>query len=263
MPAVLLLVWHVWASVANRPWLFPAPARVAELFLHPSRDYYGLGSLVGNSVISLLRVAIGFALAAILGVPLGLLLGSVRILRALFEPLVEILRPLCPIAWLPFAIAVFKLKTVPQAFGVMSSGTILDHVQLGMIFILFWGAFFPVFTNTLDGVSGVRRNYVALARMLGAGRWQCFVHVYLPASLPTILTGFRQGIGTCWFVIIAAEMLPGSDSGIGYVLMYAADLCAMDVVIAAMIIIGVVGALLNFAMHFAMRTFIRWHGKEL
>lgn len=263
VPAVLVTVWHVWANVVDQPWLFPTPVRVVEHLLCPSRDHYSLGSLAGNSLISLLRVAIGFALAAFLGVALGLLLGCVRMLRALFEPLVEILRPLCPIAWLPFAIAVFKLKTVPQVFGVMSSRTILDHVQLGMIFILFWGAFFPVFTNTLDGVSGVRRNYLALARMLGAGRWQCFAHVYLPASLPMILTGFRQGIGTCWFVIIAAEMLPGSDSGIGYLLMYAADLCAMDVVIAAMIIIGVVGALLSFAMHFTMRAFIRWHGKEL
>jgi NitT/TauT family transport system permease protein len=78
-----------------------------------------------------------------------------------------------------------------------------------------------------------------------------------------ILTGFRQGIGTCWFVIIAAEMLPGSDSGIGYLLRYAADLSAMDLVIAVMVIIGVTGALLNFAMRFAMRAALRWHGKEV
>jgi NitT/TauT family transport system permease protein len=85
----------------------------------------------------------------------------------------------------------------------------------------------------------------------------------LPASLPMILTGFRQGIGTCWFVIIAAEMLPGSDSGIGYLLMYAADLCAMDVVIVVMVIIGGIGALLNLVMRSAMHAFIRWYGKEI
>jgi len=262
VPAVLLAVWHVGASLVDQPWLFPSPLGVAEQLLHPFRSHFGLGSLAGSTLISLVRVAIGFAIAAVVGVTLGLLLGCIRTLRGLFEPLVEILRPLCPIAWLPFAIAVFKLQTLPQLFGMTFSRTILDQVQLGMIFILFWGAFFPIFTNTLDGVSGIRRNYLALAHMLGAGRLQCFRHVYLPASLPMILTGFRQGIGTCWFVIIAAEMLPGSDSGIGYLLMYAADLCAMDVVIAAMIIIGVTGALLNLVMRSAMRTFIRWHGKE-
>ncbi|MBN1589910.1 MAG: ABC transporter permease [Pirellulales bacterium] len=263
VPAVLLAAWYVGAAWIDRPWLYPSPARVAEQLLHPLRDHFGLGSLAGNTLVSLVRVVLGFAVAVVFGVVLGLLLGCVRTLRGWFEPCVEILRPLCPIAWLPFAIAVFKLETVPQVFGVAHSGTILDHVQLGMIFILFWGGFFPIFTCTLDGVCGVRRNYISLARLLGAGRLQRFVHVYLPASLPMILTGFRQGIGTCWFVIIAAEMLPGSDSGIGYLLMYAADLCAMDVVIASMIIIGVIGALLNFAMRAAMRTFLRWHGKEI
>jgi len=262
VPAVLLIAWQVMANAVNQPWLFPPVSEVFGRLVHPLRDHFGLGSLLDNTLISLIRVAIGFTLAACAGVTLGLLMGCVRALRGLLEPLVEILRPLCPIAWLPFAIAVFKLKTVPQLFGVTFSHTILDHVQLGMVFILFFGAFFPILTNTLDGVSGVRRNYLSLARMLGAGRFQCFVHVYLPASLPMILTGFRQGIGTCWFVIIAAEMLPGSDGGIGYLLMYAADLCAMDVVIAAMIIIGGIGALLNSAMHCAMRRFIRWHGKE-
>ena len=202
-------------------------------------------------------------MAAMIGVSLGLLLGSIRPLRSLMEPLLELLRPLCPIAWLPFTIAVFKMKTLPQLFGVQFSYTILDHVQLGMIFILFWGAFFPIFTNTLDGVSKVRKNYLALGRMLGANRFQTFIRVSLPAALPMILTGFRQGIGTCWFVIIAAEMLPGSDSGIGYMLIYAADQCKMDVVIAIMVIIGGTGALLNFSMRFAIGKLIRWHGKEV
>jgi NitT/TauT family transport system permease protein len=263
VPGLLLAAWALGARCVDQPWLYPSPARVIEQLLHPFRDHFGLGSLAANTLISLIRVAFGFALAVVFGVTLGLWLGCMRTFRGLFEPLVEILRPLCPIAWLPFAIAVFKLKTLPQLFGVAYSRTILDQVQLGMIFILFWGGFFPIFTCTLDGVLGVRQNYLSLARMLGAGHWQRFRYVFLPASLPMILTGFRQGLGTCWFVIIAAEMLPGSDSGIGYLLMYAADLCAMDVVIAVMIIIGVVGAALNYAMRAVMATFLRWHGKEI
>lgn len=262
MPAVLLLLWEICARRMGRPWLFPTVTDVAAQLLHPLQDHFASGSLAGNTVVSLVRVLVGFVLAAVTGVALGLLMGSIRTLRGLLEPLVETMRPLCPIAWLPFAIAVFKLRTVPQLFGIRSSGTLLDHVQLGMVFVLFWGAFFPVLVNTLDGVAGVRRNYLALARTLGASRTQCFMHVYLPASLPMVLTGLRQGIGTCWFVIIAAEMLPGSDSGIGYYLMYAADQSAMDIVIASMAIIGAIGALLSGAMVVATRTLVRWHGKE-
>jgi len=132
-----------------------------------------------------------------------------------------------------------------------------------MIFVIFVGGFFPVLTNTLDGVAGVRRNYLLLAQTLGAKRRQIFLHVYLPAAMPMILTGLRQGLGLCWFVIIAAEMMTGSDSGIGYLLMYASDNSAMDIVIAAMFIIGSLGALLTFTMHRVMLRTVRWQGKEI
>ena len=213
-------------------------------------------------MISFVRALIGFLMGAAIGITLGLFMGSVRVMRGLLEPIIELLRPLCPIAWIPFAIAVFKLQTVPQVFGVQFSETILDEVQVGMIFVLFWGAFFPIVINTLDGVSGVRRNYLVLARTLGASRRQTFIHVYLPAALPMILTGLRQGIGTCWMVIIAAEMLPGANNGIGYLLMYAADQSGMDIVIASMIIIAAIGATLNALLLYGARPLVRWHGKE-
>lgn len=262
VPAFLLIAWQILAIYLDQPWILPPVSSVAEQLLHPLREHYASGSLLTNTWISLLRVLIGFTLAAAVGIPLGVLTGSLRTLRGLIEPLIELLRPLCPIAWLPFAIAVFKLKTVPQLFGVRFSHTVLDQIQLGMIFVLFWGAFFPILINTLDGVMAVRRNYLLLAKTLGAGRAQSFLHVRLPAALPMIITGLRQGIGTCWFVIIAAEMLPGSDSGIGYLLLYAAEQSAMDIVIAAMIIIGVIGALLSFVMRRVMRFGLLWQGKE-
>ena len=260
---VLLLIWQVAAVRLDRPWLFPPLTHVLEQLAHPWREHYASGSLLSNTLISLLRVLIGFGLAAVVGVLLGVLMGSIRPLRRSIEPIVEILRPLCPIAWLPFAIAVFKLRTLPQLFGLTYTRTMWDQVQLGMIFVIFVGGFFPVLTNTLDGVSAVRRNYVLLAQTLGASRSQVFRHVYLPAAMPQILTGLRQGLGLCWFVIIAAEMMIGSDSGIGYLLMYAADNSAMDIVIAAMFIIGGVGALLNFGMRRLMRRSVSWKGREV
>jgi NitT/TauT family transport system permease protein len=262
-PAVLLVVWQIAAQYMNQPWTFPTVTDVLEQLVHPLRGHYDSGSLLSNTFVSLLRVLLGFSLAAVLGVTLGIVMGSVRFARDFLEPLVEVLRPLCPIAWLPFAIAVFKLKTVPQLFGIGYSHTVFDQIQLGMIFVIFVGGLFPVLTNTLDGVTGVRRSYLLLARTLGATRGQTFLHVYLPASMPMILTGLRQGLGLCWFVIIAAEMMTGSDSGIGYLLMYASDNSAMDIVIAAMLIIGAVGAFLNFSMRRIMLRFVSWKGKEV
>jgi len=260
---VLLVVWEIAAVRMDRPWLFPPVTRVLEQLAHPVREHYASGSLLSNTLISLLRVLIGFSLAATVGVVAGVLMGSVGWLRRPIEPILEILRPLCPIAWLPFAIAVFKLKTLPQLFGFTYTRTVWDQIQLGMVFVIFVGGFFPVLTNTLDGVTAVRRTYVLLARTLGASRRQVFVHVYLPAAMPMILTGLRQGLGLCWFVIIAAEMMIGSDSGIGYLLMYASDNAAMDLVVAAMFIIGGVGALLNHAMRRVMQHFVSWKGKEV
>ena len=263
IPIILLAIWQVTAKQVNQPWIFPPVTRVVEQLAHPLRDHYASGSLLSNTLISLLRVLLGFLLAAVAGVTLGIIMGSIRTVRNAIEPIVELLRPLCPIAWLPFAIAVFKLRTLPQLFGVGYSHTIFDQVQLGMIFVIFVGGFFPVLTNTLDGVASVRRNYLLLAQTLGATRRQIFLHVYLPAAMPMILTGLRQGFGLCWFVIIAAEMMTGTDSGIGYLLMYASDNSAMDIVIAAMLIIGGLGALLCCAVRRIMLSVVCWQGKEV
>ena len=262
-PVILLVIWQAAAQYYNQPWIFPSVTRVLSQLAHPLRQHYASGSLLSNTLISLLRVILGFTLAAVVGVTLGIIMGSVAFFRDIMEPVIELLRPLCPIAWLPFAIVVFKLRTLPQLFGIDYSHTIFDQVQLGMIFVIFVGGFFPVLTNTLDGVTGVRRNYLLLAKTLGASRRQIFFHVYLPAAMPMILTGLRQGLGLCWFVIIAAEMMTGGDSGIGYLLMYASDNSAMDIVIAAMLIIGAVGALLAFLMRRIMYSFVSWKPKEI
>ena len=263
VPVILLLIWQIGAGWLNQPWIFPPVTRVIGQLVHPLREHYASGSLLSNTFISLLRVLLGFLLAAVAGISLGVAMGSIRIIRNGLEPIIEVLRPLCPIAWLPFAIAVFKRETLPQLFGFGYTRTVFDEVQLGMVFVIFVGGFFPVLTNTLDGVKGVRRNYLLLAQALGAKRRQIFRYVYLPASMPMILTGLRQGLGLCWFVIIAAEMLPGAESGIGYLLMYASDNAAMDIVIAAMLIIGTVGALLSLLMRKIMSGLVRWHGKEI
>ncbi len=263
VPAALLVIWQVGAARAGKPWLLPTPVQIFSQLAHPARIHFASGSLASNTFISLLRVLIGFAVAALGGVMLGVLMGSLRRLRHWIEPTIEILRPLSAIAWLPFAIAVFKLNSLRHLLGIEQYQPILDQIQLGMLFVIFIGGFFPILVNTIDGVSGIRQQYVLLARSLGAGRRQIFWHVSLPAAMPHILTGLRLGLARCWMVIIAAEMMVGADSGIGYLLMYAADNSAMDVTISCMVIIGTVGGLMNLGMRRCLQKYTSWKGKEI
>ena len=262
VPLFLLAIWQVTAMQLDKPWLYPTVGRVVVQLFHPLREHYASGSLLSNAFISLLRVIIGFTIAAMSGVGLGILMGSAQKLRYLIEPTIEILRPLSAIAWLPFAIAVFKLDTLGELLGVSRTVPILRQVQLGMLFIIFIGGFFPVLINTIDGVAGVRQQYMLLAQTLGAGRRQRFFYVYLPAAMPHILTGLRHGLARCWMVIIAAEMMPGIDGGIGYLLDYAAANSNMALVIACMVIIGGIGAGMNCLVIKSMARYIAWKGKE-
>ncbi len=262
LPILFLAVWEIIAVRLNNPWLVPRIESVFFRLTHPLRNILETGSLLYNIGVSALRVLMGFSLAMVIAVPLGLLMGRIKITRRIIAPFIELFRPLCPIAWIPFAMAIFKTYTIVNVFGVRYSNTIFDTIQIGMLFILFYGAFFPILLNTIDGVLRVRDIYIESALTLGTPTNQIFRKVIFPASLPHIFTGLRVGLGVSWMVIIAAEMLPGSDSGIGYLIMYAYQLAEMDVLITGMILIGVVGALLSWIVHIISRPFTDWQALE-
>ncbi len=262
LPILLLAVWEFLAIRLHNPWLLPRVGAVFDRLIHPLDNVLETGSLLYNIAVSGVRVLMGFTLATIVAVPLGLLMGRIRVVRRVVGPFVEMFRPLCPIAWLPFTMAVFKTYTVVNLFGVRYSDTIFDTIQVGMLFILFYGAFFPILLNTVDGVLGVRDAYVESALTLGAKPGQVFRKVVLPAALPSIFTGLKVGLGVAWMVIVAAEMLPGSDSGIGYLIIYAYELAEMDVLITGMILIGLVGALLSWGIGLLGRPFTGWQALE-
>ena len=263
VPAALLVIWQIAAMQLDKPWLLPEPVRIFEQLFHPFRVHFSSGSLASNTGISLIRVFLGFVAAATVGITFGVLMGAIRTLRHWIEPTVELLRPLSAIAWLPFAIAVFKLNSLRHLLGIERYHPLLDQIQLGMLFVIFIGGVFPILVNTVDGVAGIRNQYMLLAQSLGATRRQIFWHIHLPAAMPSILTGLRLGLARCWMVIIAAEMMVGADSGIGYLLMYAADNAAMDITIACMVIIGVIGGLMNTTMQQCLHRHISWKGKEV
>ncbi len=145
LPIIFLGIWQFTAVKLNNPFLIPRLEAVLNRLTHPLDNILETGSLLYNIGVSALRVLMGFSLAIIVAIPLGLLMGRINLVRRIIGPFVELFRPLCPIAWIPFAMAIFKTYTVVNVFGVRFSHTIFDTVQVGMLFILFYGAFFRFF----------------------------------------------------------------------------------------------------------------------
>jgi NitT/TauT family transport system permease protein len=242
--------------------LLPRVEHVVDNLIHPFRDILDTGSFVHHILVSASRVILGFLLAGIIGIPLGLFVGRYLFFHRIFNTIIEMLRPLCPIAWIPFAMAIFKTYTVADVFGFHYSTTVFNHIQLGMLYVILYGGFFPIFLNTVHGVKTVKNLYIESAMLLGANQTKLFKKIILPSSLPAILTGLRVGLGISWMVIIAAEMLPGSDTGIGYLIMFSYELAEMDILIASMILIGAVGAVLSYAVKLFADHTSAWQAKE-
>jgi NitT/TauT family transport system permease protein len=206
------------------------------------------GSIAWSVFVSIVRISAGFTLAILIGVPLGLLMGSSELARNLMSLITEMARPLSAIALLPLSIIIFKANTLTDLFGLTQlkyQRHILNELQLGMIFILTWGGFFPILLGTIHGVRGVRKLHVEAARVLGAGKSFVFRYILLPGAMPDIFTGLRLAISRCWMVIIAAEMLPGTNSGIGYLIRYSYQMSRYDIMLACLVIVAVIGAFLS------------------
>lgn len=167
-------------------------------------------------------------------------MGYYSFINDLLDMTVELLRPIPPLAWVPLALA---------WFGIGESS---------MHFIIFIGAFFPILINTISGVKGVPVIMVEAAKTLGGSTKDILKSVVVPASSPDILTGLRIGAGIAWMCVVAAEMLPGSDAGLGYLIMYAYSLSKMNVVVASMIIIGIIGIILDKGLRYIETKYFCW-----
>ena len=175
------------------------------------------------------RVAVGVVVAALLAVPLGLVVGTSDRWENLLYPALEAFRPIPPISWLPVAIIVFPALAV----GAVS-------VPLPALFVVFVGAFFPIFTNTLEGARAIETEYTQAARSLGASSGDVFRHVILPATLPSIITGLSLGVGLGWITVVAAELLTGGP-GLGYIIIQGSRLLQNQVVVIGMLGVGALG----------------------
>lgn len=178
-----------------------------------------------NLLVSLRRVAIGYTLASVVAVPLGILIGISPVARRAFNPYVQLLKPVSPLAWLPLGLYVFR-----------------DSEQTG-VFIIFISSIWPTLINTAFGVAGVDKDYLDVANTLGASRMRTIFKVIIPAALPNIVSGLRISMGIAWLVIVAAEMLLGT--GLGYFIWNEWNNLYIPNILVAIFIIGLVGLLLD------------------
>lgn len=223
--ALLVAVWWV-VVVQTDSLIFPTPHQVVTGTLELAAD----GTLWEHIGASLMRVGIGFAVAVLVAVPMGLWMGRVDVVYRTLNPLFQIMRPISPIAWIPLAILWFGVGDVSP------------------IFLIFIAAVFPMIVQTASGVHTIERRYLHAAENFGVSRSTLFRQVIVPAVLPEIVVGMRIGLGVAWLVVVAAEMI-ALHSGLGYLIIDSRNAGnRYDLVIAAMIIIGLIGLMLDGLM---------------
>lgn len=247
VPAAALVLWQIIAVKLDNPVVLPTVDAVFAVLLNPFEELLSMGSLLQNILISLWRVLIGFCLATLLAVPLGIIMGYNQTVFTLLHQSLGLIRPIPPLAWVPLVLAWFGIASVANLLGIQSGETYLylRNIKLSMIFIIFIGAFFPVLTSTIYGVQSVRNILIDSALVLGAAPYQVFRSILLPAALPSIVNGMRIGLGVAWMCLVSAEMLPGSIAGVGYLITHAYTVARTEIVIAGMVSIGIIGTILD------------------
>jgi NitT/TauT family transport system permease protein len=234
--AFLLALWHYSVALTATK-IFPSPLDVKK----------GIAELIRKKVLlrdiidSLRRVAIGFGGAAVIGIPLGLALGWYPAANQVVNPVLQIVRPISPIAWIPVAIILLGVG---------------DHAATSLIFL---GALFPIIVACVDGVSNVPSVFRLAGRNFGLGPFRLLTRVVFPAALPKIIVGLRIALGIAWLVVVAAEMI-AVDSGLGYLVIDSRNSGKRyDLVVAAMLIIGLIGLVLDAGFRWLERIkSVRW-----
>jgi nitrate/nitrite transport system permease protein len=235
--AVFVVAWAFIASFGRIPGPGPVLKEAVVIFSNPfyrnGPNDQGIG---WNVLMSLGRVGIGFGLAALVGIPLGFMIGRFRFLADMAAPLIALLKPVSPLAWLPIGLLVFKAANPAS------------------IYVIFDCSLWPMIVNTAVGVRQIPQDYLNVARVLNLSEWRTFTKILLPAVLPYMLTGVRLSIGVAWLVIVAAEMLTGGV-GIGFWVWDEWNNLKVDHIIIAIFVIGFVGLLLEQALIFVAKRF--------
>jgi len=230
----ILLLIAIWALISYQTPNLPGPVKTwnsaVTLFSDPFYDNGPNDKGVGwNILASLQRVGLGFGMAALIGIPLGFIIGRFEFASKMCAPVISLLRPVSPLAWLPIGLLVFKAAN-PAA-----------------IWVIFISAVWPMIINTAAGVSKVPQDYMNVARVLNLSEWKIVTRILFPFVLPYMMTGVRLSIGVAWLVIVAAEMLTGGV-GIGFWVWDEWNNLNVEHIIIAIFIVGIVGLLLEWAL---------------
>jgi len=239
-----LALWQFIAAVIIRyPFILPAPTDVLSAFIYLLEN----GTIILDTRTSLVHFAIGLGMSLLVGIPLGIMMGWNRRLDAFIDPLIEILRPIPPLAWIPFAIIWFGLTA--SAAG----------------FIIFVGAVFPIIINTYSGFRGIPRVFVEAGKMLGCTKSRDLIrYIALPAALPSVAAGIRIATGVGWMCLVAAELFGVSNNGLGQKLWFFYILHQMDSVVVYMIILGLIGLAFDMIFRYYIdRHLLKWRTGEV
>ncbi|MGZ7209152.1 MAG: ABC transporter permease [Methanobacterium sp.] len=240
LPILILLAWSLLTSFNIIPaYILPSPDDVLNSFL----ALLGTNELFIDTIATLSRVLTGLLIASVIAIPLGIIMGWSKKVENISNLTVQILRPIPPLAWIPFAMLWFGL-------GFQSA-----------VFIIFIGTFFPVLLNTIDGVKRINKVFIESAYTLGASERQVLSNVIMPASLPSIFTGLRVGIGIGLMCTVAAEMI-AVKSGLGYLIMQSMNLINTGAVIVGMLIIGIIGFIMDYSFRRAEKKYVLWSGNK-
>ncbi|MEJ2038318.1 MAG: ABC transporter permease [Desulfosarcinaceae bacterium] len=224
--SILLILWEILSRVSG--WsadIFPDPIAVASSLV----ELIVNGTMLRHTIASLYRVTAGFYMAIILGIPLGIILGRMESIRFLINPLIQFLRPISPLAWIPLAMLWFGIGDPPA------------------IFLIFLSSFFPLAVSTTIAVGNINKTYFQVAANFNFSRWEMISKLILPAIMPEVVTALRITITIAWLVVVAAEMI-AVQSGLGYLILDSRNALRMDYVMDGMIVIGAIGLFLDYLM---------------
>jgi len=236
MPIALLALWQASARFNILPeQILPPPQAVIGVL----RDGWNDGSLQANTLVSLGRVANGFLAGGVIGLLVGVVLGLSAAWRAMVQPLFLTLAQVPILGWLPILILISGLGDTPKIIAIG------------------WSTFVPVVLNTSHGIAQVPRSLLELGDVLSFSRWSRLRSIILPSAVPQIFTGLREGLANGWQTLVAVELL-GSFSGLGYMMAYGRQLFQLEMVLAAVVVVGLIGVLLYLFLGFIERRLLRW-----
>lgn len=234
--AAIIVFWMIMDKTDNlNPVVMPSLKKI----ITTCKGLFKNGSLFKHTCISLSRVLQGYAVSAILGILIGIFIGLSKHLDRITKLLIQIIKPIPPIAWIPLVIL---------WFGIGESGK---------IFLIFLGGFFTILINVIDGIKQTDPNLMEVSKIYETPLWKHIIKLVIPSAAPNIFTGLRTGLTSCWMCVVAAELV-SSTTGLGYMIMDARQYGQTDIVIVGMITIGLVGKVMDSLLHFIERKVVVW-----